>query len=143
MYAEDRIPDTQRPGAIEKRKEKRKRTAAAVLSEICMKSLCSFNLAGSQAGSTNVHLLCTSIYLYSDRFDIRLPHFIRSSMGVAHLITKMSALIANCTFSHDSTSLLHISPCLTCKDCNNRILAEIILFCKCKIKKDISFFLKS
>ena len=70
--------------------------------------LCPFYFAGFQAGRTHVHLLCRSVYFHSYRLNIWLPHPVGPSMGVAHIISKVSGFIANCTSGHDSTSLYSI-----------------------------------
>ena len=69
-------------------------------------SLSTFHSAGFQARSTNVHLFRCSVYLNSYRFDVGFPHFVCSSMRMAHAVTKMSCLFADCTLSHTCTSLI-------------------------------------
>ena len=67
-------------------------------------SLRSFNLAGSKAGSANVHFLGSAVYLHANRLDIGLPNMIGASMGMANIVSKMNAFSANSTFRHGSTS---------------------------------------
>ena len=70
----------------------------------------SFNLAGFQAGSANVHFLSPAVNLHANRLDVRLPDMIGTSMRMAYIISKMDTLPANSTFRHVSTSLLYEPP---------------------------------
>lgn len=67
--------------------------------------LCSLNFSGSQTRSTYIHLFSSAVNFHFNRFYVCFPHFVRSSMGMAHCVTKVSSFFANCTFSHDCTSL--------------------------------------
>src|SRR5699024_1628977 len=69
-------------------------------------SLSTFHSAGFQARSTNVHLFRCSVYLNSYRFDVGFPHFVCSSMRMAHIVSEMSAFFTNCTLCHDRSHLL-------------------------------------
>lgn len=71
-------------------------------------SLSTFHSAGFQARSTNVHLFRCSVYLNSYRFDVGFPHFVCSSMRMAHIVSEMSAFFTNCTLCHDRTSLTYV-----------------------------------
>ena len=52
-----------------------------------------------------MHLLYSTVNVYTYGLYVRLPHLIASSMGVAHCVTEMNTLFTNCTLCHDSTSL--------------------------------------
>ena len=68
--------------------------------------LSSLNLAGSEAGSTYIHLLRRTIAnLDLNVFDIRLPDLVAPSVRVTHVVAEMIRFIANSTFCHDYTSL--------------------------------------
>ncbi len=68
----------------------------------------SLYITGSQAGSTNVHLLGCTVNFNRNTLNIGLPHMIASSMRMAHTNTEMSTLFANSTFSHDCTSFISL-----------------------------------
>ena len=51
------------------------------------------------------HLLSSSINFNLNRFNVCFPDRVGSSMGVAHVISEVSSLFTDCTFSHDCTSL--------------------------------------
>ena len=61
----------------------------------------SFNLAGAEAGSADIHLMYAAFSFHSDRLDIRLPDVVRSSMRMAHIVSEVSCLVTNCTPCHD------------------------------------------
>ena len=67
--------------------------------------LSSFHKTGFQTGSANIHFPCGFSNLNPYGLDVGLPHPIWSSMRVAHIVSKMSAFSANCTFRHNHTSL--------------------------------------
>ena len=69
--------------------------------------LCTSNLVRLQASCTYMKCLRSPINdrLYST--NIGLPHFVRSSMRVAHTITEVYAFLTDVTFCHDSTSFIH------------------------------------
>ena len=71
---------------------------------IIKRELSTLNESWSQARSTNVHFLRTALCLNSYRLHIWFPHFWWSSMRVAYIVSKMSTLFTNSTFSHDCTS---------------------------------------
>ena len=52
-----------------------------------------------------VHLLVASVNFNFNGLYVCFPHLVRSSMGMAHRITKVSSFFTDCTFSHDCTSL--------------------------------------
>ena len=60
--------------------------------------------SGLQTGCTNIHFFRSAFCLNSDRLYIWFPHFRCSSMRVAYIVSKMSTLFTNSTFSHDCTS---------------------------------------
>lgn len=68
----------------------------------------SFHFSWTKAWSTNIHLLCSTVYLYSYRFQVRFPNLIASSMRVADSVSKMYAFSTYCTFSHEKHLLLFI-----------------------------------
>ena len=51
-----------------------------------------------------MHGLGSSVNFAFHILDIRSPNLVGSSMGMAHVITKMNALATNITFSHLRTS---------------------------------------
>ena len=88
------------------RTKARDTSRASSYSFILMKWLCSFYFSGSQTRSTYIHFLCSAgSCFYSDGFNVRFPHFVGSSMGMTHIVTKVNTLLTNCTFSHHCTSL--------------------------------------
>ena len=100
-----------------------------------MQILCSFNFAWSQARSTNVHFLSSTVYLNLYRFYIGFPHFVRSSMGMAHVISEMSTFFTDRTLCHDCTSLtLFIVIVRNHRFATLDILTEELSFCKQKYK---------
>ena len=100
-----------------------------------MQILCSFNFAGSQARSTNVHFLSSTVYLNLYRFYIGFPHFARSSMGMAHVVSEMSTFFTDRTLCHDCTSLtLFIVIVRNHRFATLDILTEELSFCKQKYK---------
>ena len=100
-----------------------------------MQILCSFNFAGSQARSTNVHFLSSTVYINLYRFYIGFPHFARSSMGMAHVVSEMSTFFTDRTLCHDCTSLtLFIVIVRNHRFATLDILTEELSFCKQKYK---------
>ena len=76
--------------------QKRKDATRTAASHFLMKTtLCSLDPAGLEALSTHIGVLRCSVLFDSDPSDVGLPHFIGSSMRMAHIIAKMSALSAN------------------------------------------------
>ena len=73
-------------------------------------------------------------------FNVGLPHFIASSMRMAHIVSEMSSFIANSTSSHDSTSLEHIKSIDTYRPATKPILTETAAFCKQNLKKFEIFY---
>ena len=67
--------------------------------------LCTFYFAGFETGSANIHSLGGLANLYADRLNISFPHLVGSSVGMADVISEMSALSAYCTLCHNRTSL--------------------------------------
>ena len=68
--------------------------------------------AGTEARSTYIHLFGPAVYFNFNGLHVSFPHLVGSSMWMAHWITKVSSFFANCTFSHDRTSLtIQIIPC--------------------------------
>lgn len=53
-----------------------------------------------------------SVVVYLYLFNVGFPHFIGSSMRMAHITTEMSAFSTHCTFCHDQ-HLLDINCLLT------------------------------
>ena len=72
-------------------------------------------------------------------FNVGFPHFIASSMRMAHIVSEMSSFIANSTSSHDSTSLEHIKS-NTYRPATKTILTEECVFCKRNLKKNEIFY---
>ena len=62
--------------------------------------LSSLHFTGSEAGSTNVHLMSSSVDFYGYMLDVGLPHSVASSMRMAHIVSEMSSFITNSTSSH-------------------------------------------
>ena len=62
--------------------------------------LSSFNPAGLQAACANVHSPCTTVDFTFNASDVGIPDTVGSSMGMAYVVTEMSALSTNCTFCH-------------------------------------------
>ena len=87
------------------RTKARDTSRASSYSFILMKWLCSFYFSGSQTRSTYIHLFSSSVYFNFYGFDVRFPHFVRSSMRMTHIVSEMSSFFTNSTFCHDSTSL--------------------------------------
>ena len=87
------------------RTKARDTSRASSYSFILMKWLCSFYFSGSQTRSTYIHLLSSSINFNLNGFNVCFPDRVGSSMGVAHVISEVSSLFTDCTFSHDCTSL--------------------------------------
>jgi len=59
---------------------------------------------GSQAACTYVQFLAGAIHFAFNILNIGVPDSVRSSMRMAYVITEMSALTTNITFSHLYTS---------------------------------------
>ena len=59
-------------------------------------------LAGAKAFRADIHLLGLAVYLDRDLLDIGIPNPVGSSVGVADVISEMSALAANFTLCHGS-----------------------------------------
>jgi hypothetical protein len=76
-------------------------------SDIRKRILSTLYFAASQASCTNVHLLAATLGLDANSLDVRFPHSVGSSMGMADIIAKVNSLFANSTLSHDYTSLNH------------------------------------
>ena len=51
-----------------------------------------------------MHSLRSAVDHHANLLHIRFPHFIRSSVRMAHLDSEMSALSANIAFRHNRTS---------------------------------------
>ena len=64
-----------------------------------------FYLAAAKAACADIHLAVALRRLNAHSLHIRSPHLIGSSMGMADIIAKIDRFIANCTLSHDHTSL--------------------------------------
>ncbi len=60
------------------------------------------NLSGTKAACAYIHALSRAFYEHSNMLDIRMPRFIRPSVGMADVIAEMNALAADFTFCHDS-----------------------------------------
>ena len=58
------------------------------------------DLAGSKAAGADVHSLLSAAYVHSNLLDIGIPDSVGSSMRMADVISKMSALAADITFCH-------------------------------------------
>ena len=61
----------------------------------------SFDPAGAQTGSADIHLMHAAFCFHSDRLDIRLPDVVCSSMRMAHIVSEVSCLVTYCTPCHD------------------------------------------
>ena len=88
-------------------KEKRKSrglTLRCILKSIKCGNSDSFDLAGTQAGSTYMHSLRCAVHNNTDFLHIGFPDLICSSVRVAHLDSEMSTFSANITFCHIRTS---------------------------------------
>lgn len=117
-------------------------------------ALSPLHFSGTKAGSTNIHLFCSAIYLNSNRFQVRFPLFVASSMRVADCVTKMHTLIANCTPCHEkSTSFYKSYVIRNCRTAgypgmnsalsthNMTILTKLLLFCKKNFNFSLFFLL--
>ena len=58
------------------------------------------DLAGSKAAGAHMHSLLRAVYGNSDLLDVGIPDSVGSSMRMADVISKMSALAADITFCH-------------------------------------------
>jgi len=63
------------------------------------------NLAAAKAAGADIHLAVALRCFDANSLHIRSPHLIGSSMRMADIVAKINRFIANCTFSHDNTSL--------------------------------------
>lgn len=70
--------------------------------------LSSFNPAGLQAACANVHSPCTTVDFTFNASDVGIPDTVGSSMGMAYVVTEMSAFATNIAFCHDCTSSNYI-----------------------------------
>ena len=70
--------------------------------------LSSFNPAGLQAACANVHAPCTTVDFTFNASDVGIPDTVGSSMGMAYVVTEMSAFATNIAFCHDCTSSNYI-----------------------------------
>lgn len=70
--------------------------------------LSSFNPAGFQAVCANVHSPCTTVHFAFNASDVGIPDTVGSSMGMAYVVTEMSAFATNIAFCHDCTSSNYI-----------------------------------
>jgi hypothetical protein len=59
-----------------------------------------FYFAASQAASANVHLLVSTVDLNGYSLNIRIPDCVGSSMRMADVVAKMSALATDITLCH-------------------------------------------
>ncbi len=65
------------------------------------RDLCTFNFSGTQASGAYINPFVGAILKNAlHTLDIGLPHFVGSSMRMAHLDSKMSPFSTNRTFSH-------------------------------------------
>ena len=48
-----------------------------------------------------MHSPCTTVDFTFNASDVGIPDTVGSSMGMAYVVTEMSALSTNCTFCHD------------------------------------------
>ena len=90
----------------------------------------SFNSAGTQAGSANIHLMNAVPGLNANRLDVRLPHVIASSMRMAHIVSEVSCLFTNCTLCHGQHLLSSELDPDDSKIHNISILSDAVSFCK-------------
>ena len=70
--------------------------------------LSSFNPAGLQAACANEHSPCTTVDFTFNASDVGIPDTVGSSMGMAYVVTEMSAFATNIAFCHDCTSSNYI-----------------------------------
>ena len=66
------------------------------------------DLAGSKAAGADMHSLLSAVDVHSNLLDVGIPDSVRSSMRMADVISKMSALAADITFSHLKHLLTYI-----------------------------------
>ena len=66
------------------------------------------DLAGSKAAGAHMHSLLRAIDVNSDLLDVGIPDSVGSSMRMADVISKMSALAADITFCHLKHLLTYI-----------------------------------
>ena len=66
------------------------------------------DLAGSKAAGADVHSLLSAVDVHSNLLDIGIPDSVGSSMRMADVISKMSALAADITFCHLKHLLTYI-----------------------------------
>ena len=66
------------------------------------------DLAGSQAAGADMHSLLSAVNVHSDFLDVGIPDSVGSSMRMADVISKMSALAADITFCHLKHLLTYI-----------------------------------
>jgi len=66
------------------------------------------DLAGSQAAGADMHSLLGAVNVHSDFLDVGIPDSVGSSMRMADVISKMSALAADITFCHLKHLLTYI-----------------------------------
>ena len=107
------------------KKQKIKETAYAISSIVSCIRLSSFYFSGTQAGSTYIHLLCSTILSNSNGFNVRLPHSIWATVWVAHILSEMSTFTTYCTFCHvyDTSLKTHLS---LFKDLQQKIFYQIV-----------------
>ena len=66
--------------------------------------LCALHSAGSLAACADMQLLASSIPLAFYVLNVGFPNSVGSSMRMADVVTEVSALTTNITFSHFRTS---------------------------------------
>ena len=94
----------------------------------------SFHPAGFQAARANVHSLCTAVDLALYASYVGIPNPVGSSMGMAYVVTEMSAFATNIAFCHVRTS----SDLICRLTDNSSMIAEFRIFGK----QNFSNFLK-
>ena len=111
---------------------KNKAAASAAAFRPISNKLSPFNPAGLQAVRANVHSPCTTVDFTFHASDVGIPDTVGSSMGMANVVTKMSAFATNIAFCHDCTSSNFISRLTD----NISMIAEFGVFGKQNILKN-------
>ena len=73
-----------------------------------------------------MHFTCAAVHLAFYASDVRIPDAVGFSIGMANVVSKMSALTTNIAFCHDCTSSTYISRSAD----NICMIAEFVAFGK-------------
>ena len=81
-------------------KQKKSSTKRAAFYEKISLKLCSLNGSRPQTCSTYVDSFSSTVHISFNGLDVGFPHFVGSSMRMAHIASEMSAFFTNCTLCH-------------------------------------------